>query len=51
MFSNTLLIRANNKEEEAAKHFDVLANSLYKISKKSSFISTPPVAEFDTVSR
>ncbi|GMO14817.1 MAG: ABC transporter ATP-binding protein [Mycoplasmoidaceae bacterium] len=40
MFSNTLLIRAANKESEASAHFDELADSLYKISKKSSFIGS-----------
>jgi ATP-binding cassette subfamily B protein len=40
MFTNTLIIRAANKEEEASKHFDTLINDLYKISKKSSFIGS-----------
>jgi ATP-binding cassette subfamily B protein len=40
MFTNTLIIRAANKEEEASQHFDTLITDLYKISKKSSFIGS-----------
>jgi ATP-binding cassette subfamily B protein len=40
MFSNTLLIRLSNKQNEINAHFDSLISHLYKISKKSSFVGS-----------
>jgi ATP-binding cassette subfamily B protein len=39
MFSNTLLIRMNNKEKEAQIEFDKLAYKLHTSTKKATFVS------------